>query len=169
VELSLEFVDSRHVVQFADGTYRWIDVKRFRQDRPVPGLEHRLLPVLLEQPNMRDLYFGVGHGDEPSTEPVHGPYWLTSVTPDAYRSVTPGEARAVLVEWLEQYGPDKSKPIVGDMNDAFRLFEQSPFIYQLSLDDPHLVRVPWSAAGVFHEFVAVEPEGGVLVIVACDD
>jgi len=175
VGIELELVDRRTIL-LNDDAWRWIAVKRFRQDRPSEHPESDVLPALLSNPSYVDDHASpdgrtYAFAEGSTAEPIHGRYRLDALSPDLFDLVSPDHASAVLTGWLEQEGPFNSEPVEGDLDEVFDLLRQSPMIFQLrTLGDEALHDWGWVVGKQgFHELVVVEPEGGVVVIVAGHD
>lgn len=83
VDEELEYI-SHDFVNFDDGTYRWIDIKRFALQRALAGVD--ALQMLLKHERYRDHYM-TGNSNEIDSETLHGPYLLTHITPRSFELV----------------------------------------------------------------------------------
>jgi hypothetical protein len=165
--IRLEVVDRRNVF-LNDGTYRWINIKRFRQDPPGLPRKQDILPVLIAHPSYRDDYASPTGETE---APIHGRYRLDAISPDVFDEVASSHASEVLNTWMDQFGPLDRDGVVGDLDEVFELLRRSPLVLQLrNLGKDAQHDWGWVVGGAgFHEFVAVESEGEIAVIVAGDD
>ncbi len=165
--VSLEEVDRRNFF-INDGTYRWINVKRFRSDPPSLLRKQDILPVLLAHPSYKDTYASPTGETEAL---IHGRYRLDAISPDVFDEVTPNHATEVLNTWMDQLGPLDRNDVESDLDEVFELLRRSSMVLQLrELGNDAQHDWGWVVGKFgFHEFVALEPDGEIAVIVAGDD
>ena len=173
MDFNLELIEWSRI-SFRDGSYRWIDVKEFRQSRSSPNLDTILIPNLLNHPAMRDLYFG--YPRVLIDEPIHGPFSLDSLKPEMFQRVSSSEAHRNLLEWTQQQWSLSQEPgldpvpIDDGIDELYRAIDRSRLIFELH-DPKGAEIIPWSAARpeIFLELIVADPEGGVVLIVCTDD
>jgi len=88
------------LVNFADGTYRWIDVKRFHWNGG--GGDREVLAALIENPWYRDCY-AVENSHQKDSETIHGPYWIASMSADDFDPIAQSVAREEIDEFSDLY------------------------------------------------------------------
>lgn len=113
----------REFVQLEDGSYRWIDIKRFWTPAgAVDGTAHAL-ELLLAHPRYRDHYSSATSHDQDGVD-VHGPYLLWFLSPDAFEPVDEQGALEVLAEFLKDEPPysmaDLPDHVVADIDFRVR-------------------------------------------------
>ncbi|GGK62162.1 hypothetical protein [Nocardia camponoti] len=79
---------------------QWIDIKHFSIGN-VCLSDQELLAELISQPEYHDGY--IGAGVVPS-DPRHGPYWISAISPGEFIKVTAAEATAETHKWTANCG-----------------------------------------------------------------
>ncbi len=96
---------------------------------------------------------------------------MEAVSPESFDLVCSADAEALLTSWMEQFGPVNAREVEGDLDEVYSLLRSASAVLELR-DLGEDARHEWGwVVGLsgFHEFVIVEPEGGVALIVATDD
>jgi hypothetical protein len=101
--VSLEYL-GHWFINFADRSYRWIDLKRFRCGQHCEAAD--ALAALLENRHYRDLYMSPD-SHERDAETLHGPYRVAEITPACFDSITAIAAAEMVEEFcrLDGYLP----------------------------------------------------------------
>ncbi|WP_344746348.1 hypothetical protein [Streptosporangium vulgare] len=89
---------STTLVNFKDGTYRWVDVKHFRLATPQD--DEPLLTALLSHQLYRDDYLGADSWKDGG--PVHGPYRLDALSAASFEEIGQEAACATIRTWGRQ-------------------------------------------------------------------
>ncbi|BBA98415.1 hypothetical protein RVR_4583 [Actinacidiphila reveromycinica] len=166
--------------------YRWVDLRSFRPRpgstgtgsagpgaagpgaaRPGAARDGELLAAVTAHEQFRDDYAG-GGVDPNGTR--HGPYWLRSCGPDAYRPVSREEAIRVLRAWAHQYGalPRKLERTLDTV--LFAVVDAASRLYRLRDLGAEAVHDWGGVHGAFHEFLAIDDaQGSLTLLVAADD
>ncbi|AHH99876.1 hypothetical protein GCM10010174_89890 [Kutzneria viridogrisea] len=144
--------EGQEIVHLAKGTYRWVDIKRFRCD----GAPRDLLAELIAHPQYRDHYAGPP-ADEQGEHSLHGPYRLEAITVDSFEPTTPVEACRVLRAWTDDPALDRVYPMLDNGT-----------VHALRATVHHEWGWVVGGLGGFHEFVVIAPPG-LTLIVASDD
>jgi hypothetical protein len=173
IELAHEggtFINFRHYpfpTPTAHG-YRWVDAKHLRlRASAESGPDRALVAAVIGHEQFRDDYAGGGVDPEGVR---HGPYWLRSITPDAYETVTAARGAQILRQWL---GPDEEIPaqLAADLRrDVFAAVSAADRVHCLrELGDDALH--DWGGVhGEFHEFLLVDRRAArITLLVAADD
>ncbi|WP_412538712.1 hypothetical protein R8Z50_23010 [Longispora sp. K20-0274] len=163
--LLLEHVDTVFIT-FANGTYQWVDITRFRP--PAEACEDRCLLGLLIA---HDLYGDNHAGGEPGTDPTrHGPYWRDRITPDHFDPDAAATAEPQLRTWAEQYAQlredtraELERELYAPLRDATTVYR----LRDLGTDAFH----DWGGVhDEFHELVLIDRTANLLtLVVAADD
>ncbi|OKJ61585.1 hypothetical protein [Streptomyces sp. CB02261] len=146
--------------------YRWVDIKHLRL--PGESVEAReLLAALIGHEQFRDDYAGGGVLPEGSR---HGPYWLTSVTSDAYEAVSREKSAHVLWGWADQFG-DVPAELEADLRqEVFDRLVVADNIYYLNELEDEAIHDWGRVHEDFHEFVLIDRSAGrITLLVAADD
>ncbi len=152
----------------------WIDTKYFRPavDGPVTGSE--AVAALLADPEYRDHYCSPENNSAGGE--LHGPYWADRITAADFTEPSEAECQAILTAWWQQWGTDEDTPTEraqadAVLNEALALVHRAT--YRLYLRDMRSeAEHDWGwvlGFGGFHEFVLVDPDGGISLVVASDD
>jgi len=144
---------------------RWIDLKSFRFAQGSRDVD--LLVAVVAHEQFRDDYAG-GGVDRGGTR--HGPYWLRTVSSNAYQPVTHTEAAQVLRRWANQHGdlPDSLETALEA--SLFTTVTSASRLYRLR-DLGTAAFHDWGGVHIdFHEFVAIDDDRQTLtLLVAADD
>jgi hypothetical protein len=90
-------------VFFKDGSWRWVNVKRFHVTGP--GADRELLGALITNPSYRDYYTSP---DSETPDPVHGPYELSRISIDLFVPLNKTETLEALRAWTREWAyPDR--------------------------------------------------------------
>src|SRR5262249_53435050 len=148
---------------FRDGTYRWIDIKRFAIAAGTP--DGVLLSALVANPHYRDEYATPG----PAADPVHGPYNLELITADTFVPVDRVEALEALQNWIE-CDPAPADQIEGSVAEVIAHIDQADNGYRLpNLGDRAKHMFGW-VLGDFLELVLISHSADELrLVVASSD
>lgn len=101
---TLEYLGGE-TIPLGDGTYRWVQLKRFRSRVTEPSTSQEVIVSLLAHPAYRD---DLKHFDDGSVsslrtaaDPIHGPYPLSVLSPTSFEEITPARAVKILGEWIQ--------------------------------------------------------------------
>ncbi|MER5649012.1 hypothetical protein [Streptosporangium sp. NPDC002524] len=158
---------STTLVNFKDGTYRWVDVKHFRLATPQD--DEPLLTALLSHQLYRDDYLGADSRKDGG--PVHGPYRLDALSPASFEEVDQEAARATIHTWAGRYA-DLPETIAHDLEaEVYPLIRAATSRYRLrDLDEASRDDDLGWILGEFHELILIDRNRDSLaVIVASDD
>jgi hypothetical protein len=167
VETQLEFIDHR-LVHLSEGTYCWVDIKRFHTD--IDTTDRELLEALIAHDQYHDHYAGHDVAEQ-THHSLHGPYRLECITAGTFTSTTANAANARLATWAENVDPNS--PMSRDIVKA----EVLPLLadgrlYELP-DLGQAAQHSWGfVVGVsgFLEFIHIDPHQRILgLFVASDD
>jgi hypothetical protein len=89
------------LINFADPSYRWIDLKRFRWTGAKEPID--ILGSMIVDSHYRDLYMSPD-SHEQDTETLHGPYRVAEITPASFDAVNSDTAASVVEEFCELNG-----------------------------------------------------------------
>jgi hypothetical protein len=117
--------DESTPVRFRDGTYRWINIKRFAIAAGIP--DGVLLVALVGNQQYRDEYATPG----PAVEPVHGPYNLELITAETFDNIDRVEAVEALQRWVQLCDPVPTDQIEGDLADVIAHIDEADSRYRL--------------------------------------
>ena len=146
---------------------QWVSIKLFAEAADTD--DDDVLSSLIRHVRYRDSYAASEFTD---AETIHGPYWLTAITPQAFEPVSAGDAEALIRTWAEYTVPltDKDRaamerevyPRVANATSRYQL----PNLRETALHDwGRIVRVDG-----FHEFVLIDRRIDVVaLLVASDD
>jgi hypothetical protein len=163
----LRFVD-HELVHLDEGTYYWVDIKRF-QITDVGADDRDVLAALIADRQYRDHYAGQNPVEQ-SQDDLHGPYWVRAITPETFETSSRAEAEQTIQAWAEDYEPQASSTQDRRRNTVYPLL--SGAIYRLpNLRDQAQHEWGWVVGqGGLHEFVAVDRDRQTLaLLVASDD
>lgn len=148
-------------------TRQWVSIKVFALSASVD--DRTALALLIDNMRYRDSYAGTGDKDMVT---IHGPYWLSAITPDTFVIADPDAADTLIRTWAEYYAPwpEADREAMGLEVD--RRIAAATAIYEL----PNIratAQHDWGevvGTDGFHEFVAINRDNGELaLIVASDD
>ncbi|MBL1086971.1 hypothetical protein JK359_34255 [Streptomyces actinomycinicus] len=146
--------------------FRWVDIKILRLPA-TPVEDGELLSAVIRHEQFRDDYAGGGVLPEGVR---HGPYWLASVTPDAYQTVSREQGTHILRGWVDLHG-DVPAELEEDLRDGVfdRVAAADRLFYLNGLGDDAVH--DWGRVHeFFHEFVLVDRRAErVALLVAADD
>jgi hypothetical protein len=81
-------------------TRHWVSIKVFELP---DGVDDRTaLALLIAHVRYRDSYAGTGDKDMVT---IHGPYWLSAITPDTFVVADPADTDTLIRTWAEYYAP----------------------------------------------------------------
>ncbi|WP_440072416.1 hypothetical protein [Streptosporangium sp. OZ121] len=158
---------STTLVNFKDGTYRWVDVKHFRLATPQD--DEPLLTALLSHQLYRDDYLGSDSWKDGG--PVHGPYRLDALSAASFEEIDQESACATIRTWAGRYA-DLPETIAHDLEaEVYPLIRAATSRYRLrDLDETARDDDLGWILGEFHELVMIDRnEDSLTVIVASDD
>lgn len=119
----LTIIDAKTVLQFR-GTWHWAHARTFRID---PGLsDHALLGGLLSHPEYRDEYTS----DRLTDEPLHGPYNLVRITPEAFDAISSDAAIETFRRWVDDAAAEAHE-VGGNPSSVEAVISASDVVYQL--------------------------------------
>ena len=162
----LEFVD-HELVHLDEGTFHWVDIKRFRIISGAAD-DRALLAALVGHGQYRDHYAGQAP-EEQSQDDLHGPYWVRAISAETFEISSRDEAERTIQTWADEDEP-QSAPTQSRLRDTvYPLL--SGAIYRLpNLRDKAEHEWGWVVGqDGFHEFVAVDREKETLVILVASD
>ncbi|MDO3648803.1 hypothetical protein [Nocardia mangyaensis] len=166
--LGMEFMNFRDYNFGAGGShgFRWVDVRTFTIDDDLSD-DRRILAGIIASVEYRDDY--VGGGVDPSGT-RHGPYWISSISADAFRSVDPTTATAVVEQWLQKCGTIP-ETLQHDLHDsAYQAIKASDSCYELNELGDSAINDYGNIHTEFHELVAIDRSAQkVALIVLSDD
>lgn len=179
---SLEYLGGNTIL-LRDGTYRWIQLKRFRLEAAGPSGSQDLLATLLAHPAYRD---DLAHFDDGlvsslsvAADPIHGPYPLSTLSPSSFEEIAAPRAVQILDEWVEEGrsgwndgegNPKDMPPMQDDVVDVItervirQINEASIRFYLREQPQRGIV-----GKHEFHEFILVGPSAEVTLVIAADD
>ncbi|MEU8381018.1 hypothetical protein [Streptosporangium sp. NPDC048865] len=157
---------STSLVTFKDGTYRWVDVKRFRLTAPQD--DGPLLTALLSHQLYRDDY--LGSGSERDGEPVHGPYRLDALSAASFERVDQETACATIRTWAGRYA-DLPETVARELEaEVYPLIRAATSRYRLrDLDEAARDDDLGWILGEFHELILIDRDQDSLTVVAATD
>lgn len=151
-----------------EGTFCWVDIKRFVIDDD--GSDEDLLATLIRHRQYQDHYAGQDPTQQ-AQHNLHGPYRLEAITPAVFEPSTPEQAREIIQSWADN--PQPQPPHIRHRVEQ-RVYPllSSGTLYRLP-DLRATAQHEWGwvvgFAG-FHEFVAIDRAAATLtLIVASDD
>lgn len=161
----INFRDYRFQDSRAHG-YRWVDIKHLR----LPSESVRdgeSLAALIGHEQFRNDYAG---GGVPADGLRHGPYWLRSVTPDAYESISPEKAAEILREWVDSLGAVPADLEADLRQEVFAPLAGADRVSCLSALGDEALHDWGRVHDHFHEFVIIDRSAGrITLLVAADD
>lgn len=146
--------------------YRWIVIKTYDLTGAISD-EKAIIAGIIGSVEYRDDY--VGGGVDPRGN-VHGPYWLTSITPDSYLPRDRSAIDSVLDKWLGRGGNIPS-PLRSVIDEALRpLHDPSISCYELPRLGGSAINDYADIHNEYHEFLLISRnEKKALLLVASDD
>jgi hypothetical protein len=154
-------------VNFKDGSYGWVHMKRFRLP---PGVTSQTaLQLLLGHVRYRDFYTGANPHEEPS-EREHGRYWLDRITTDSFEPVDEEAALNTIAAFVAAVGAVGPNVVASLESTVYPLIRAMPVRFRLrDLGDEDVHEWGWVLAH-FNELVLVDPSAGQLaLLVAATD
>jgi hypothetical protein len=125
-DTEIEFLGHTTPLRFDDGSYRWVDHKRFRVDPAASNPD--LLAALVTNPEYRDDYGRYNDRDAP----VHGPYQLARIGLESFTEISPAQAVETFMQWLEDDEVAlRERHIVGDVPCTTHLLRDASVCYRL--------------------------------------
>ncbi|WP_329134563.1 hypothetical protein OG552_19285 [Streptomyces sp. NBC_01476] len=146
--------------------FSWVSVKHLRL-APDAVSDEELLTALVGHEQFRDDYAGGGVLPD---GPRHGPYWLRSVTPDVYETVSLEKGVQILREWLSRF-EDAPAELEADLQqEVFDRMAAADHLYYLGELGDEAVHGWGRVHEYFHEFVLIDRSAGrITLLVAADD
>lgn len=163
--LGTEFVNFRDYEWGPAGShaYQWVDIRSFGVD-DAEGDDLRVLAGIIASEEYRDGY--IGGGIDPDGV-IHGPYWIASITPEAFRSTDSASASAVVDRWLTRCGT-LPEALRRDLRDsAYRAIANSDACYELAELGESAIVEYGRIHTEFHELVAIDrsaKKAGLIVL-----
>lgn len=147
---------------------QWVLMKLF--SLPADADDHTVLELLIRHERYRDSYAAPDFKD---SKTIHGPYWLSAITPESFSPVSAEDAEAFLRTWAEYAArlPDARRQEME--TEVYPRIQNATSRYQLT-DLRDTAQHDWgyvvgSASG-FHEFVLIDRQtDSVALLVASDD
>lgn len=153
-------------VNFANGTYQWIHLKRFR----LPAEEHderAILGLLIAHEMYGDDYAG----GEPGTDPTrHGPYWRDRITAASFGPSEATTSESHLRTWAEQDAELQDETQAELERELYAPLRAATAVYRLR-DLGKAAFHDWGGVhNEFHELVLIDRATNLLtLVVAADD
>jgi len=162
----LTFVD-HELVHLDEGTYCWVDIKRFVIG-DVNADDRSLLAALIADRRYRDHYAGQ-EPLEQDQDDLHGPYWLRAITPEMFEVSRRDEAERTIRSWADEPESQSVETQTRLRDAVYPLLTGT--IYRLpDLRDQAQHEWGWVVGtGGFHEFVAVDRDQQTLVLLVASD
>lgn len=153
-------------VTFNNGTFQWVDIKRFRLARPAAA-DRAVLAFLIEHDRYGDDYAGGGPGEDPAR---HGPYWRTHITAASFEPADAAVEEARLRAWAEQYAKLPQHLHTDLDRELYTPLRAADSIYRLR-DLGKAALHDWGGVhNQFHELVLINRTAGTITLaVAADD
>jgi hypothetical protein len=157
--------DSHTFINFANGTYQWADVHRFRLLVGRDDHDRAILAALIGHD-----VFGNNYASRPGNDAArHGPYWRARVEPSSYEPFAAQRAEQRLRAWAERHAPLREvtrRQLEHDVYWPLRLADAVYRLRDLGTESLH----DWSGVhDEFHEFVWMHNAGWLTLLVAADD
>ena len=174
MERSRRLVHTGHTLQHLYGPGPWIDTKFFTPDPDGAMTAREAVEALLAEPEYRDHY--CSPENDSAGGPLHGPYWADRITFSDFTAVGAAECEAILSAWRHEWGTDEDTPEERARADATldaalalaRRATHRLYLRDMRSEAEH----DWGwvlGIGGFHEFVLVDADGKVSLVVASDD
>ncbi|WP_051756606.1 hypothetical protein [Nocardia sp. NRRL WC-3656] len=146
--------------------YRWIVIKTYDLASAISD-DKAVIAGVIGSVEYRDDY--VGGGVDPDGD-VHGPYWLTSISPDSYLLRDGSTFHRILDEWLGMGGviPSGLRSVI---DEALRpLYDPSISCYELPRLSDSALNDYADIHSKYHEFLFISRnEKKAVLLVASDD
>lgn len=147
---------------------QWVLMKLFAL--PADADDREVLALLIRHVRYRDSYAAPDFKD---SETIHGPYWLSAITPESFSPVSATDAEALIRTWAEYSArlPDARRQEME--TEVYPRIHNATSRYQLA-DLRETAQHDWgyvvgSATG-FYEFVLIDRHtNSVALVVASDD
>ena len=150
-------------IHFRDDSFRWIDIRHFHTvNASMPG---DVVRGLIAHPSYRDNYLS---SDAKTTDHVHGPYRLESVTLDAFELLDVETALAIFDAWVQMYPLSEGDTVEGDLAAVYRLFREARTCWHLRPLGENEFHELGFVLGPFVEFV-LESANRLSLVVASSD
>lgn len=148
-------------------TRRWVSIKIFALPADVD--DRTALALLIAHVRYRDSYAGTGDKDMVT---IHGPYWLSAITPGTFVVVDPTAVETLIRTWAEYYAPWSQIDREAMDREVYSRIAAATAIYTLP-DIRASAQHDWGevvGGDGFHEFVVINRATAELaLIVASDD
>ena len=152
-------------VNFANGTFQWVDVQRFSVAAGVGDRE--ALALLISDGRYGCDYAGGAPGQDPDR---HGPYWRERITPDAFDLTDADAEEHRLRAWAGQHA-ELSNRLRSELEVAlYGPLRAADRVYRLR-DLGEAAFHDWGGVHLsFHELALIDRAAGTLaLVVAADD
>ncbi len=151
-------------VNFSNGTYRWVDITRFRLPDNTSD-DRAALAALIEH----ELYGSDHAGGDPGADPVrHGPYWRDRITPDGFDLIDAGAAESLLYAWSRREEEPPEAVRAGLEREVYQPLRAADRVYRLR-DLGEGAQHDWGwVLWEFEELVLIGPTDLTLVVAAID-
>ena len=154
------------LISFDDDSYRWLIVKRFAWDGA--GDDPEVLAALVGHRRYRDHYAGPNSHEEDAGN-IHGPYWLTAITPAKFMSIGPDGATALVEEFCGLFGCPPRPEVREEIGASVLSHFDGAACYRLG-DLPDSIHEWGFVLMEFRELVVISREAGeVLSVVMAID
>ena len=174
VEPPRRLVQTGHSLDHLSGPGPWVDTKHFRPVPDGPITVAEALRVLLDEPEYRDHY--CSPENEGAGGALHGPYWADRIQTSDFTEISTEESEAILSAWRNEWRPIDESPhdiavadsVVEAALTLIRRADQRLYLRDLREEAEH----DWGwvlGFGGFHEFVLIDADGGISLVVASDD
>ncbi|WP_433043062.1 hypothetical protein [Dactylosporangium sp. CS-033363] len=151
---------------FANDTFRWVDVLRFPLPAPPPD-DRSCLDLLI-----RHAWYGTSYtGGEPGGDPErHGRYKRECITAESFDPIEPDPAERWLRGWSVQWAPLAAAIAEGLERDVYAPMRAADRVFRLrELGDQAVHDAGWLLTE-FHELVLLDrTAGALLLVVAAED
>jgi len=153
-------------INFEDHSYRWVSVKRFAWDSA--GDDPSVLAALIGDWRYRD-HYASRDSHEQDARDIHGPYYVSAITPAEFISVTADGASALVEEFCGLY-ECPPRPEIREQIAASVLSWLGRSSWYRLRDLPDAIHEWGSVLVEFRELVAISRKSGevLLVVMAID-
>ena len=148
-------------------TRQWVSIKVFALPTHID--DRTALALMIDNVRYRDSYAGTGDQDMVT---IHGPYWLSAITPDTFVVADADVTNTLIRTWAEYYSPWPEAEREAMDREVYSRIAAATVIYEL----PNIratAQHDWGevvGGDGFHEFVAINRNNAELaLIVASDD
>lgn len=163
------------IVHLDKNTFMWVQMTRFVID-PARG-DSELIASLIASPGYAHDYASpFPSGSAPVGETLHGRWVLSAISADLFEPSTASRAEADLLRWAtEQDWTDpgyQQPPEVMERLRSVLMLLRTGRVYKFRNPGPEAEHDYGNVTGAlgFHEFVVIDPPGGLLhLVVASDD